>query len=383
MNRKFTLVSALLIALYAGVNAQDATKSGADGAAIPAQPSTEEPKKFEPTIGLKGFSQLNFAYGENEAMMENDNAPMGFNVRRLRVMPYGDLSEKASWGIMINADNYVMGITTAYFNYKLAGDVFQVKAGMIDNSGALYGSGSSSSNLVLVQHPQVVQEWAGKFLTNGYYDLGVKLHGKTKLFNYGVMFANADGKNHFPGIGLTNRTYTHENNGVKGIGRLGATPVKGLDIGAFGGMAQYRKTSFADTVFVTFSAGVDGRYDAHNIYAHFGYIMGEYDEAKEYAKDAKGAALNKKVTTAYNGFYVHAGYKIKYVMPTVGFDMFTPNTDADPMEAYTNITVGCDVHFNKNLKIQANYILRQEKEKSIDNNLIMLNLQYIFDKKNL
>lgn len=335
----------------------------------------EETKKFEPTLHAKGYTQLNFAYGQLDGTDNFDENPYGFSLRRVRFMPYGEFSENISWGILFSADKLSPGLITAYMNFKLKEDLVQLKAGLIDNPGARQGAGISSSKLVLVQRAPIVQAWAGNFHTKGYYDVGVKLHGKAGKLKYALLIANASATNAFTGTSVKGN-FSHDSyNGLKEVARIDFAPIEGLEIGGFGGFTAYNSV-IADSLrdFTSLSYGGDLAYKANGMEIQAGYIGGATDELM---------ANDTIESVEYNGLYLHGGYKIGNIMPTCGFDMYNPESNSDNAESYMGISVGMNAFVGKNVKFQANYVHRLESENEIDNNLIILNIQYVFGKKNL
>ncbi|MBK8805787.1 MAG: hypothetical protein IPO21_03680 [Bacteroidales bacterium] len=152
MIRKLLVTSVSFFLFFSGIVAQTPTDTT-------TKPKTEEPK-FQPTIGIKGFSQMNFSYVFLEPDADgNSTSPFGFAFSRLRVMPYGKLSPKVDWGIMISADKFKLDLTTAYLNFDIVKDLFSIKAGLIGSPGALQGSLISSADILLINRSLIVNSW--------------------------------------------------------------------------------------------------------------------------------------------------------------------------------------------------------------------------------
>lgn len=364
MKQKFTFLVLIISLLTFVTNAQEA--------------APQETKKFEPTYNVKGYFQTNYVYSFDTTGNGDENNPMGFSLRRLRFMPYGDLTENVSWGMQLAADKMAFSLITAYVNIKLMDETVQLKGGLIDNGGARQGSGISSSNLILVQRALPVQMWGGSFDTKGYFDLGLRLHGKVNMLSYSLLLANPKGATAFDNTALS-KSQSNSFNGIKTIGRLNVAPMEGLELGGFFGYETYKDATLGGKeAQVNTTFGLDAIYKTDIMDIQAGYLAGS--NKNENDPDVEGVNPFE-----YNGLYLNAGYQIGKIMPVVGYDMYTPNADASTTVSFSNITVGLNAYLWKGVKIQANYIMRQESEKAVefDNDMIMFNLQYSFGKKNL
>jgi hypothetical protein len=199
--------------------------------------------------------------------------------------------------------------------------------------------------LDFLERPMVTEMWSGLNGLSSFRAVGIQIHGDImddKLY-YAFMVANPKTDSLFnPGIKSDN--YSHSSNGVMFWGRLEAAPVKGLKLGTFLGSGKETDTDYVRTT-----------YGAHLFYIEKGinfkveYIAGEY-----------GLEKNE---TKYNGYYAVLGYKTGKFEPIVRFDVFAPN-DGNPDEAgvekYNNFTVGLNYYYSKNIKLQANYLYRDE-----------------------
>ncbi len=115
-------------------------------------------------------------------------------------------------------------------------------------------------------------------------------------------------------------------------------------------------------------------------------MAGKYDN-----EDSEGEEIE------YNGFYAVLGYRVcKKIEPVVRFDTYTPvksSYDDSFVKRYCNIGLGINYFYSKNVKIQANYIIRNKKLTDIDpaviggifvvppqweNKLFYINFQYSF-----
>jgi hypothetical protein len=350
--------------------------------------SAKKEEKFSPTLDLKGYSQLNYAYGFNENMADFNNDPMGFSLRYMRLYPTGYLSKNVNWGLLFGFDKMSPGIISAFLNIKLHDEIFQLQGGLIAATGPWQGAGVSSSALLMVQRTPIVLVWAGKMRTKGLYDLGIKLHGKANIFKYELSIVNPTGGVAFDKISLTDAEYTHDDNGIKLMGRISATPIDGLTVAGFGGYAQYKTSEMRDTNNVAQAYGIDLVYDANNINIQSAYISGAYDQVN-YTSEVSGS-IPYKENKYYEGFFLQCGYKIDKYMPTFGFDYNgTYKNKLGP--GTTCYIVGLNAFFSGNIKCQINYVFRKEAElnfgenapKELKNDIILFNLQYSINYKNI
>lgn len=312
-------------------------------------------------IKFKGLVQTWFSAAQQDSEVDSG---YGFTLRRVRFKPYGAFSKTIKWGFQVGWDKQNASIFDAYLEFIMSPQL-KLKVGQFAAPGTVSGALTSSGALDFVERPAVSQRWGGNAGLYGYRGMGVQAHGDLmdgKLY-YAVMIANPKTTGLFT-PGIKSNDYQHDNNGVMLWGRLESKPVKGLRIGAFYGGGKEKDTDY-----------VRSSYGAHIFYVKGGinfkveYIAGEfgYDGAE----------------TKYSGYYTLLGYKKGKWEPIVRYDVYKP-IDGDPngfgVESYNNITVGVNYFLNKKVKLQANYVIRDETMVAgvakIKNNLFYICWQY-------
>lgn len=311
-------------------------------------------------INFKAAVQTWFSYAQQEAQ---EGSGYGFTLRRVRLTPYGSFSKKIKWSLQMGWDRQSPKLIEVYLEY-LHSKALNFKVGQFTPPGTISSTLTSSMKLDFLERPMVSEVWSGINGLSSYRAVGVQVHGdivNDKLY-YAVMLANPRTTNLFnPGIGAAG--YSRDNNGIMLWGRLEASLAKGLKLGAFFGggketelSADYKRTTYGAHLFYI-NKGINFKVE---------YIAGEY-----------GLENNE---TVYNGYYAVLGYKTGKFEPIVRFDSYTPN-DGDPdavgIEKYNNFTAGINYYVSKNIKLQANYVYRDEKVGIAIDNKLKNNIFYV------
>jgi len=335
---------------------------------ISAQDSLQTQKEeFKPTLKLKGFTHLYFSAGESNS----DDFLYGFSVRRVRVIPYGNLSEKITYKIQFAFDKQTPTFLDATLQYNYS-DLLQFQVGQFATPGprtsALSSKYFGTSNQLFSQRAGISQEWFSQSGTKSGRDLGMEVHGKVldKSLYYAVMFANPITTSLFT-PSVKSGTLSHNDNGLKIVGRLEYYLLD--DDLAIGGSAC--ESSYT-------SSGIDNKiqyYSGHAIYRSdklnviSEYILGNYG-----MKDS---------LIGYNGFMVDLAYSIGKIQPAVRFDLFSPlngDPDGSGVEQYSTVAFGVNYYMNKKITIYADYYIRNEKTMAgiddLKNNLFLINFQF-------
>lgn len=308
---------------------------------------SQEEEKFKPTMKFKGFTQMFFS-----ATDYPDEPPYGFSLRRLRIVPHGNLTKNITYLIQFAFDKQAASIKDARVNFKIA-DQFQVMAGQFAapgaRSGALVDSRWSTTKMNLIQRSMVTQNFGTYMKQNAYRDVGVQFHGflLDKKLYYATMLANPSGKDLYS-PSVKSPEYSHSPNGLKSWTRLEVYPVPEMGIGGFVGINNYTDT--IDNLDNAFGAHVLYR---KNLRLFSEFVYGENTAVSDYLTDFK-----------YMGYYFELGYVFDKIMPIVGIDRYHPVIDGSDkfnVENYTNLTIGVNYYFSKNVKGMANYIARFEK----------------------
>ena len=319
-------------------------------------------------IQFKGFVQTWLSYGEQNS---GDDSGYGFTLRRVRLKPYGSFSDKIKWTLQVGWDRQSAKLVDVYVDFLLSKE-FNVRVGQFTAPGTISGTLTSSSQLDFLERPMVTEKWSDVNALSGYRGIGIQADGEfldEKLY-YAVMLSNPRTTELFnPSIKSTD--YMHNYNGVMFWGRLEARPVKGLKLGAFYGGGKETDTELKRST-----------YGAHIYYVDKGFnLKVEYIAGKWSLENAE---------TEYNGLYAVLGYKTGKVEPIFRYDNYTPNKDgidSAAVEKYNNYTLGINYYYNKNVKFQANFLLRDEsiREESkaagfdkIKNNLFYICIQYSY-----
>ncbi len=324
-------------------------------------------------VHVKGLVQTWFSHGDT-----NDDGKYGFNLRRVRLAPYGSLSKNVKWGFQVAWDKQKAVIYDAYMDFYFK-EEFRIKVGQFAAPGIRSGALTSSGALDLIERPMVAQRWGTEAATLGYRAMGIQLHGALmdKKIYYRLMVSNPNASDLF-NPGIKNGGYDYEGHeGMTIWGRVEFKPVKGFEIGVFAnsGKDKFEVDWSADKASMEReSYGFNVFYVKDNVNLKFEYIAGKY-------------GYEDAVKIKHNGFYAVAGYRFGKFEPVVRYGTYTPMKDGHEagVEKYKDFSMGINYFYNKNVKFQANYIIRTEDMMSgyskPDNNLFYINFQYSFNSK--
>lgn len=319
-----------------------------------------------PTVQFKGLVQGWFSHAQQDST-EDDG--YGFTLRRVRFAPFGTFSKNIKWGMQLAWDKQSPKFLDGWIDFRFSKG-FGIKVGQFAAPGTVSGALTSSGALDMVERPAVSQRWNSNSALSGYRAIGVQFHGNLldgKLY-YAFMAANPRTTGLFT-PGIKSADYSNDYNGIMFWARAEAKPTKGMRVGAFFGSGKeddsdYKRSSYGGHLFYVNKVI---NFKAEYIGGEFGY---------------------ENMETKYNGFYSLLGYKINKVEPIVRYDSYTPNDgnlDGNGVERYNNITIGLNYYHNKNVKLQVNYVLRDESMAGdldkLDNNLFYIHCQYSFKSK--
>ncbi len=344
------------------VSQKDADSIRAE-AAIASQANLAKIKAFPINAGKKitiaGYSQVRYQALEETGKVD------GFNIRRARLDVKGNITPYWSYRVQFDLAG-TPKLIDAYAELKL-NDQFNFTIGQAKIPFSLENL-ASSNKLELIDRSQAVEALVarGKDVggnQNG-RDIGIQLGGtilKLKdrpVVDYRLGVYNGSGIN------------TVDNNEAKDFAtRLIVHPILGLDISA----ALYNGSRFVPevktgTVVTTPSKNVDRNrygfdlnYDLKDL-----AIRGEYIHGTDDLIDREG-------------YYFQAGYCFlqKKIQLIAKYDFY----DADKAKAdnASNWYVfGANYNFNTNVRLQANYTVKQEEGTSIDNNFASVQFQIGF-----
>ena len=314
-------------------------------------------------VQFKGLVQTWFSYTPQQG---SDNNLYGFTLRRLRLNPYGTLTKNIKWGFQVAWDKQVASVLDVYLDF-LFSPQFTIRVGQFPAPGAISSALTSSGKLDMLERPLVTENWGGISRLSSFRAFGLQVSGelaKGKLY-YAVMAANPKATSLFdPAIKAT--TYTHADNGLVLWTRLEAKPLDGLKIGAFASAGK------DDLDYTTNSYGGHLFYEKNGLNFKAEYLAGKYG-----GKDAE---------RKYHGYSILLGYTIAKLEPVVRYDFYTPNDNKifhSDVKKFNHLTLGLNYFVDKNVKLQANYVLRDETMAAglakLDNNLFYICLQYTYN----
>lgn len=308
-------------------------------------------------VNFKGLVQNWFSFEENS--VDETGTFSGFANRRIRLAPFGKLGENITWGVQFAFDKFsTPSVLDVYMNYSFS-DQFNLKVGKFAPPGAIGAALTSSGKLDLLERAPVIMAWNANSGLHGYRAFGVQLNGKImegKLY-YAVMIANAltAGHNWIPNAKAIT---VNEHNGMGFWGRLEAYPFRGMRVGGFYGKSNEKDTNEIELDRSSYGAHIF--YVKNKFNLKFEYIAGETNSIK------------------YNGMYLVAGFRISRIEPILGYSYYIPVEDG---EKFTNMTVGVNIFYKKNIKFQINYVIRDEENIIYKNNIFYANFQYTFNSK--
>jgi hypothetical protein len=344
------------------VSQKDADSIRAE-AAIVSQANLAKVKSF-PINAAKKITAAGYTQVRYQALEETGKID-GFDIRRARLDVKGNISPYWSYRVQFDLAG-TPKLIDAYAELKL-NDYFNFTIGQAKIPFSLENL-ASSNKLELIDRSQAVEALVarGKDVggnQNG-RDIGIQLGGtilKVKdrpVVDYRLGVYNGSG---------INTTDTNEKKDF--ATRLIVHPVVGLDISA----ALYNGSRFvpevkAGTVVTTPSKNVDRNrygfdlnYDLKDL-----AIRGEYIHGTDDLIDREG-------------YYFQAGYYFlqKKLQLIAKYDFYdTDKAKAD--NASTWYVFGANYNFNTNVRLQANYTVKQEEGTSIDNNFASIQFQIGF-----
>ncbi len=316
------------------------------------------------SIKFKVLVQSWFSYGQQD--IDGIDSGYGFTLRRVRFIPYGNLTKNITWTVHFAYDKQNPIILDAFMNFKLSPG-FQFKVGQFAAPGAISGALTSSAALDLVERSPISQLWGGYSGLYGYRAFGAQVHGDLaggKIY-YAFMLANPKTTTLFTPT-IKSPGYSHDKSGIMFWGRLEGKFIKGLRLGVFYGGGEETETEYVRNSYGGFLI-----YKNNAFRVKTEYIAGEYGPSG--------------IETKYSGLYGQATYKFGKFEPALRYGVFQPNdgdADSNGVEQYSDITLGINYYYNKSVKFQVNYVIRSESMvgslDELKNDLFYINFQYLF-----
>jgi len=306
-------------------------------------------------IKFRGFVQTWFSVGPNNT---SGDTQYGFQLRRVRLTPYGTLGKKFSWAIALDWDRQKPRLLDAYLDWAIQ-PAFKLRFGQFPAPGALSGALTPSGALDFLDRAAVADQWGTNSQLSAWRAIGVQVHGdlfKNKFY-YALMFGNPRTVELFTPA-ASSSTYDYKYNGWSFWGRLEVKPVDGLRIGGFYGSAAEK---LDDVERSSYGASIYYAKKPLNLKAE--YISG------------------KNTGVGYNGAFVSAGIRSGKIEPMVRWDTYSPKdgvADAAGVTRYNNYTLGLNYYTTDKVKFQVNYVLRKEQGTELKNNLFYICFQYSY-----
>jgi len=292
------------------------------------------------------------------------NEGTGFNIRRVRLKAYGKLDEKISWYAQYRWDKQIASLLDAAISYKF-NQYLSLKVGQFVAPGSKYGALTSASKLTFVERAMVVKKWGGYNGYSSYRSVGLQAAGKFNNLRYSTMLSN-NSANALYNPGITQDNYSDSEH-LRFSTRL-EYAFDNVQVGV------YLSTPIQEDKLGR-SYGADLIYNNNSMKIGLGVIQGYNDNFDSSDNE-------------YSGLLAHLADLVGKIEPLLRYDMYNPSTDnlaEAPVKIYHNITGGINYYYSENMKIQVNYMQREEEMRSnldkLDNNLFYVNLQYTFDSQ--
>jgi phosphate-selective porin OprO and OprP len=312
-------------------------------------------KKIFNITGSKAF-QLS---GYTQVRYQIDDAPNkidGFDIRRAYLDLKGNLT--SYWRYRFQADFANSPKIVDVFVEYIHSDYLNFTIGQFALPFSLENL-TSNTKLDFIDRSQVVEAVVarGKDVIGSFNgrDIGVQVGGILLKINNNPLVEYKIGL--FNGSG-TNQADKNESKDI--VGRINVNPIKGLSIG----------TSYYNGVGNFGVPATNSKRERFGIEASFEYsqfsVKGEFIKATDNV-------------TKREGYYLQAGY---YVLPqklqlVAKYDEYDPNITVDKNTSKWYIA-GVNYTLSTNLKLMANYTIKEEHINNFNNNLASVQLQIVF-----
>jgi len=314
---------------------------------------------------MRGLAQAWISYADvtNEYGYE-----LGFNIKRLRINPYGDFGKHWEWGVEVGWDEGQARLIDAWLCFRI-NDSIALRIGQFAVPGARSGGLTWSGDLDFVERAAVTSKWNDYSRMLNFRSMGVQVEGRMMKgrVRYALMVANPRTLQVFSPSIKDPFIYNTSNYGFAAWGRIEVAPVKGLDFGAFYGYASEDDT----------------RISRNSYGAHLYYLAPPWKFKVEFIGGENQIPAG---TTPYDGVYAVLGYRLgRRVEALVRYGFYSPIADTvnmDGVKKFNNITLGVNIQAHEHVKVQANYMIRDEiMAEGFDdyqNNAFYLSCQYHF-----
>lgn len=313
-------------------------------------------------VKIKGFIHTWFSSVQDHV---NEEWSIGFSMRRARLKFYGDLTERISWVAFAIWDKQKPALLDAYMDYK-HNPSLQLRVGQFVVAGARYSPLIPVTKIDFVERPMITQYWNSHSGLIRYRSVGLQLMGKiaNEKIYYAVTVANPKGDD-ICSPGIKSVQYSGNEN-LAIFGRTEFFPVNGLAVGGFYGRGE--------------SSKLDVKH--HSFGVHLFYVRNMINFKAEYIS---GNMETGDKALDYHGWFAHLGYRLGIVEPILRYDTYMPddgNSDLRSVTSYSNWSVGLNVFVSSKIKIQPNYVIRNEEMLeglgALSNNIFYVNLQVCY-----
>lgn len=326
----------------------------------------KNPEAYQVKCGA--LTQMHVSYAQSDS---NEN-PYGFRLRRLDFKVWQAPNDKISWSLLMGFSDFKFQILELDFNYKFS-KALKLRLGHFAppavRSAAPVDNLYKVPIMAFIERPPITILWSDFSNLHAYRTMGVQVHGNfihEKVY-YALMIGNPKGSQFFNASSKTPYNYNSEN-GLSYWSRIEYQIAPNFVAGCFYNIANSKQDSL--TINRT-SYGGHILHRINNTYFMFEYIQGEN-------------RYNQLKTAHYRGYFGEVSYRYKKIEPAIRFDQYEPNiraADSFAVRKYNNYTIGLNIYPITKVKIQVNYIFKDEQMnagiKPLKNNLAYINFQYL------
>jgi len=315
-------------------------------------------------VSIRGMAQSWISYAE---VSNQYGYELGFVVRRLRLNPYGTFGEKFSWSVGVGWDEGIARLLDAYLDYRVS-DTFSLRIGQFPVPGARSGELTDSGDLDFVERAAVTSKWGDYSRMLAFRSIGLQVSGRLMKgrVKYAVMLANPRTLQVFSPSIKDPFIINVQNYGLAVWGNLEVVPIDGLSFGAFYG------SGYED----------DTHYKRDSYGAHLYFMYQNWKAKIEYIAGQNEIPAG---TTPYDGVYAVLGRRFGKMEALIRYGFYSPIADTvnkDGVKKFNNITLGINMFVNEHVKLQANYVVRDEIMaegfNDYENNIFYFCCQYRF-----
>lgn len=313
---------------------------------------------FAEDVKVGGFIHSRFSAGKDE----NDS----FSIKRARVKFTGNLDERFSFQLL--AETAVTPLLLdAYMEYKMS-DALKIKTGQFKIPLSAEALASATKQDLINKY-----QFISQMLPSTCRDIGVMASGEfpENKISYSAGVFNGSGPN------------AADNDGKSFyVARLTAKPLAKIKAGVgFAGSHEMNKSVPADNystkiekalAFASYEkqiAQADLEFKQNGLSLKAEYIAGNYSPDVSTIKEVNAA-----------GFGVTGSYFVipKKLSAVARYEEYDPNDSVTDAKDVTSATLGLNYFPAGKVKLQANYISKKEAKNEVDNDSLIIQLQYCF-----